>query len=90
MVVAEPVQRHVVQLGEPDLLSREKLARTLNVLLEMPYKGTPIPYFARLFAVSASSLVPDGFCSKELFQVAEATYEYLKGHRLIIDGVTSR
>jgi hypothetical protein len=80
---------------EPALLTfsrgpEERLARMLNVLLEMPFtvKRTVVvlPYFARVFAVSAGLLAQEGWASEELYQLAEATYEDLKGRRLVTDG----
>lgn len=79
---------------EPIALSfsgiHEKTARMLNVLLEMPFKGGPIPYFARVFAVNSRSVVPGGFCSEELYQLAEATSEAVAGRRLVATGAVSQ
>lgn len=74
-----------------------KSAKMLNTLLEMPFKGKSIPYFARVFAITASlksnekgkfyvfGAVQDGFASPDAFQFAEGTYENLKGQKLAVD-----
>ena len=47
--------------------------------------GSPLQVIGADFV--EQQVVPDGFCLGELFQMAEATYENLKGRRLVVDGV---
>lgn len=74
-----------------------KTAKLLNTLLEMPFRGKTVPYFARVFAITASmkknekgnffvfGVSQDGFASPDAYALAEATYENLKGQKLGFD-----
>lgn len=74
-----------------------KTAKMLNTLLEMPYKGKVVPYFARVFAISAAlkknekgafyvfAVTQDGFASEQAYALAESTYENLQGRSLAMD-----
>lgn len=74
-----------------------KTAKMLNTLLEMPYRGKPVAYFARVYAITAAlkknekgafyvfGAAQDGFADLTAYQLAESTYESLKGRKLAVD-----
>lgn len=72
-------------------------AKMLNTLLEMPFKGQPVAYFARVYAVTTSlksndkgafyvfGVVQDGWTPEAEYKFAETQYENFKGVNLAVD-----
>jgi hypothetical protein len=72
-------------------------AKMLNTLLEMPFKGQPVAYFARTYGITTAlktndfgafyvfGVVQGGWPSEPEYRFAEAAYENFKGVTLAVD-----